>query len=73
MIKLFLHVFLEVISCLKKLIDKELKEIVDNMPKSLLDYWIENSTKPIDNLQIYTKGFLRWNEFRDKNYHKSIH
>lgn len=41
----------------KKLTDEMLKEIVDNMPKHLVDYWIENSTKPICNLQIYTKGF----------------
>lgn len=41
----------------KKFTKKMLIEIVNNMPKPLLDYWIENSTKPIDNLEIYTKGF----------------
>jgi hypothetical protein len=41
----------------KKFTDKELKIIVDNMPKPLLDYLTENSTKPIENLQLYAKGF----------------
>ena len=41
----------------KKLTEKMLIEIVDNMPKPLADYLIEKSTKPIDNLKIYTKGF----------------
>ena len=38
-------------------------EIVNNMPKPLVDYWIENSNKPIDNLQIYTKGFCEGMNF----------
>jgi len=41
----------------KKLTEKMLIEIVDNMPKTLADYLIENSTAPIDKLKIYTKGF----------------
>jgi len=34
-----------------------LKEIVNNFPKPLIDYWIANSSKPIDVLQSYTIGF----------------
>ena len=47
----------------KKLSGKELKELVDNMPKPLLDYLTENSTKPIENLQSYAKGFLAGMDF----------
>jgi hypothetical protein len=41
----------------KKLTEKMLKEIVNNFPKPLIDYWIANSSKPIDVLQSYTIGF----------------
>jgi hypothetical protein len=47
----------------KKLTDKMLKEIVYNMPKPLLDYLTENSTKPIENLQLYAKGFQAGMDF----------
>lgn len=47
----------------KKFTDKELKQIVDNMPKPLLDYLTENSTKPIENLQSYAKGFQAGMDF----------
>ena len=47
----------------KKLSVKELKELVDNMPKPLLDYLTENSTKPIENLQSYAKGFQAGMDF----------
>jgi len=47
----------------KKLTDKELKEMVDNMPKPLLNYMIENSAKPIENLHLYAKGFQAGMDF----------
>lgn len=31
--------------------------LVNNFPEPLIDYWIENSAKPIDILQSYTIGF----------------
>jgi hypothetical protein len=42
----------------KKLTDKEVNELVNNIPKPLVDYWIENSAKPIDSLHVYTKGYF---------------
>ena len=41
----------------KKLTEKMLKEIVNNLPKPLIDYWIENSSKPIEVLLSYALGF----------------
>jgi hypothetical protein len=42
----------------KKLTDKELKEIINNFPEPVFDYWMKNSGNlPIETLQAYTTGF----------------
>jgi hypothetical protein len=49
----------------KKLTDKELKEIINNFPEPVFDYWMKNSgTEPVETLQAYSNmdfvsvGFL---------------